>query len=349
MTALSDYDYELPEDRIAMEPLADRAASKLLALDKLTGEVRHLHFRDCISLLRPDDVLVLNRTRVTAVRLLGHRMIEGSLGGAVELLLLRRLGTGQYECLAKPAKRLPVGSKIQFGDRLTATILASGEGGLKTVLLEPEEEIERVGIAPLPPYIKKPLKERERYQTVYARQTAENGSAAAPTAGLHFTKELLDQIRATGVEIAEVELSIGLDTFRPIQSDNLEAHQMQGETCHMPEDAAQILREAEGRIIAVGTTSARTIESFGRLAGSREQIQAGSLESKLFLHPGNPPQFFDALFTNFHMPRTSMLVMLSALAGREAVLNAYRQALQENYRFLSFGDSMFVGNLPEKS
>jgi S-adenosylmethionine:tRNA ribosyltransferase-isomerase len=378
MERLSDYDYVLPEDRIAQTPLEDRAASRLLALDKLTGEIRHLTFRQAPQLLQPGDLLVVNRTRVTAARLLGRRLSQstGEPGGQAELLLLKRLpielhGEGCYEALTKPAKRLQVGTRVVFGSPATleATVLELGSDGKRIVRLSPESEIKAHALAPLPPYIHQPLHDRERYQTVYAKSEADSGSAAAPTAGLHFTQEILASLQRQGVELAEVELSIGLDTFRPVQSENLEDHVMHGEWCHLPIETADKIRRCSGSIVAVGTTTARTLETFARFdaitAQNRGQdftfepnpsqfvqnrlrhrdLAPGSLQSKLFLRPGNPFLLVDALFTNFHMPRTSMLMMLSAMAGREHVLAAYQEALKEGYRFLSFGDSMFIGNL----
>jgi S-adenosylmethionine:tRNA ribosyltransferase-isomerase len=354
MDRLSDYDFDLPPELIAQEPLADRAASRLLAVDRRSGERRHLHFTDAPKLLRKGDLLVVNRTRVTALRLLGQRLRSDgepntTTHSNAELLLLRRESPGVYEALTRPAKRLKPGTRLVFGDppALFATVLEARDEGLRIVSIEPEEAIERHAIAPLPPYIKRPLANRERYQTIYAK-ASDQGSAAAPTAGLHFTPEILQSIRQRGVEIAEVELAIGLDTFRPIQSETLDAHQMHGERCLLPPETAEKIAGTKGRIVAVGTTTARTLETFARLGDDPKRPPPGATESRLFLHPRNRPILVDALFTNFHMPRTSMLVMLSAFADRELILDAYAEARVQSYRWLSFGDCMFLGELPDQ-
>lgn len=336
MHRLSDYDYELPPDLIAQTPLADRAASRLLWLHRDTGQVEHRHFRDVSEILRPDDLLVMNDTRVTARRLLGHK----PTGAAVELLVLRRCANGQYEVLAKPGKRLQPGAVVELENGLRAAIVENRGEGRKTVLFEGNGDIDEVighsGAVPLPPYIHESLADEERYQTVYARAP---GSAAAPTAGLHFTSEILRTLRSKGIQTAFVTLDVGLDTFRPVTSENLEEHVMHGEVCSVPDATAQVMASCKGRVIAVGTTSVRTLETF---ACGKRALRAGSTTSTLFIRPGFDFQIVDGMFTNFHMPRTTMLVMLAAFAGREYVMAAYEEAISERYRFLSFGDSMLI-------
>ena len=330
------FDYLLPAERIAQQPLADRAASKMLHLDRATGQVHHRVFRDCPSLLREGDLLVLNDTRVSAVRLLGQK----PTGAAVEFFLLRDRGNGLYETLVKPGRRLRPGSVVEFEQGLAGRVEAQMPDSRRLVLLthptSVPEALAAVGRVPLPPYIHEELQDPDRYQTVYART---DGSSAAPTAGLHFTPEILDAIRDLGVALSTVTLDVGLDTFRPIEAENVDDHPMQGERCRVPDDTAEAVANCRGRVIAVGTTTVRTLETFAR--GPR-RLEPGETVSKLFLKPGSEFQIVDGMFTNFHMPRTTMLLMLAALAGPEAVLAAYREALAADYRFLSFGDSMLV-------
>ncbi len=330
MDLLSDYDYHLPVESIAQAPLADRAASKLLVLDKHTGEVSHHVFRECVELLRPGDLLVMNDTRVTARRLFGER----PSGGKVEALLLREIEPLVWEALVKPGKRLRIGSEITFPDALLASVTDVHDDGRRTLRFNADPS--NAGAVPLPPYITRLLADAERYQTVYAR---EGGSAAAPTAGLHFSPEILTALQAKGVNIAYVTLDVGLDTFRPVQAERLEEHQMHGERCSIPVETAIAIQNAKGRVIAVGTTTVRTLES--RAVGLR-QVDPGEMTTKIFIRPGYEFKIVDGMFTNFHMPRTTMLMMLSAMAGRENVLRSYASALAEGYRFLSFGDSMLI-------
>lgn len=336
MDRLSDYDYVLPESLIAQTPLEDRSASRLLHLDKRSGAVAHRRFADVIDLLEPADVLVLNDTRVSALRLKGRKQT----GGAVEALLLHPLNATTFEALLKPGRRLTTGSRIKFDDGLEATVLAGDEDGVRTIQFDPVSDfatrLARNGTVPLPPYIHEPLADSERYQTVYASHI---GSAAAPTAGLHFTEDILERLTAKGVAIAKVTLHVSLDTFRPVQVEDLAEHVMHGERCIISPETAEAVNRRTGRLIAVGTTSVRTLETF---ATTNRQIEFGERDSKLFIRPGYEWKVVDAMFTNFHLPRTTMLAMISALAGRDAIFQAYREAIELQYRFLSFGDSMFI-------
>jgi S-adenosylmethionine:tRNA ribosyltransferase-isomerase len=333
---LSDYDYLLPEERIAQTPLPDRAASRLLHLERLTGIVHHRVFSEVVDLLNPGDLLVLNDTRVSAVRLLGHK----PTGGAVEALLIREEAPGVYEALLKPGRRMRPGAKVVFEGDLAAEVLEEREEGRKTIRFEPRDDLkdrlQTFGLAPLPPYIREGLRDKERYQTVYG---AHEGSAAAPTAGLHFTPEILERLRAKGIETARVTLHVGLDTFRPVQAEDPSEHPIHGETCVLSQETAAKIAESEGRIIAVGTTTVRTLETF---AIDRRRVEPGERVSRLFIRPGYDFRIVDGMFTNFHMPRTTMLMMISAMAGRDRVMQAYHEALAESYRFLSFGDSMLI-------
>lgn len=359
--ALSQFDYDLPEALIAQVPLADRSASRLMVVHRDSGQIEHRKFTDCPDYFRPDDVLVLNETKVTAVRLIGSRVPKNLATSAigspestakVELLLVRPSAEPfQYWALTKPAKRLTIGTKIKFDlvadpGTLEAVVTGIGEAGLREIQFTGGEISEKLGAisnAPLPPYIHEKLKDVDRYQTVYHDRSQSVGSVAAPTAGLHFTEEMLARIAATGVKIAKVNLTVGLDTFRPIQTENISDHAMHGEFCVMPEAVAETINRCLGRVIAVGTTSARTIETFARepkAAGAR--VGFGSVTTSIFLHPRNKFQVVDAMFTNFHMPRTTMLLMISALAGRDLIFRAYQKAVEEKYRFLSFGDSMLI-------
>ena len=335
-----DFWYDLPEELIAQTPLMQRDGSRLLVLDKDSGEVRHQHFYDIIDYLQPGDCLVMNDSRVLPARLLGHR----PTGGAVELLLLRDLGEKRWECLARPGKKLQVGAQVEFGDgELTATVVAVQEDGNRVVEFHYEgiflEVLERLGKMPLPPYIKAELADQERYQTVYSKEV---GSAAAPTAGLHFTTELLERIRAKGVNTAFVTLHVGLGTFRTVKAEEISEHHMHSELCMMSSETADMLnktRQQGGRIICVGTTSCRTVESLVNDDGS---FEAKSKWTEIFIYPGYRFKALDALITNFHLPESTLVMLVSALAGRENVLGAYNIAVQEKYRFFSFGDAMFI-------
>lgn len=335
MDRLSDYDYHLPDELIAQTPLEDRAGSRLLWVRR-AGQLEDLTFRSVPDLLSPGDVLVMNDTRVSAVRLLGKK----TTGAAVEALILREVGEGQFEVLLKPGKRLQPGAAILFAEGLEARVVANFDEGLKLLEFAPtlglKQKIEMAGLTPLPPYIHEALADKERYQTVYG---VNQGSAAAPTAGLHFTPELLEVIRAKGVEIAKVTLHVGLDTFRPVQVENLADHAMHGEVCEISEQSSDLINRASGRVIAVGTTSVRTLES---LATGPKSVDSGSKQTRLFIRPGYKFQVVDGMFTNFHLPKTTMLVMLSAMIGRNSLLDAYAHAIENRYRFLSFGDSMLV-------
>jgi S-adenosylmethionine:tRNA ribosyltransferase-isomerase len=333
---LSDFDYELPPEAIAQTPLSDRAASKLLHLDRRTGEIRDRVFREVVDILQPGDLLVVNNTRVTALRLFGRR----PTGAQVELLLLEEESAGIYTALARPGRRLRPGATVEFDEGLTGVILADLDGARKRVRFEPAEgladRLAKIGRVPLPPYITSALADAERYQTVYA---VAKGSAAAPTAGLHFTPEILRALRAKGVEVAEVTLDVSIDTFRPVADDDPENHRMHGENCSLSPATARAVQACRGRIIAVGTTSARTLESF---AIGRKKVESGSQVTRLFIRPDYDFQVVDGMFTNFHMPRTTMLLMVAALASPESIRKSYRHALGSEYRFLSFGDSMLI-------
>ncbi|HLK16611.1 MAG TPA: tRNA preQ1(34) S-adenosylmethionine ribosyltransferase-isomerase QueA [Fimbriimonadaceae bacterium] len=340
MDRLSDYDYNLPPELIAQEPLADRAASRLLVLNRSDATIQHRRFSDFPELLAPGDVMVVNETRVTALRLEGAR---ADTGGRVELLVLRRLPIGGFVCLAKPARRLGPGILLEFEGGLSAEVVGLGPHGERIVKFSDPARLSEVGRVPLPPYITHQLEEAERYQTIYARPGSDAGSAAAPTAGLHFTPAVLEAVRARGVVVAAVSLEVGIDTFRPVQVDDIESHEMHGERCTLTPEAAEAIASAAGRVVAVGTTTARTLETFARREGSRgRRFSPGTTVSKLFLRPGQEFRIVDSLLTNFHLPRTTLLMMLSAFAGRETIMRAYAEAVQERYRLLSFGDAMFV-------
>lgn len=336
MDRLSDYDYRLPEELIAQRPRADRSASRLLYLHRDSGLVEHRRFDEVPDLLEPGDLLILNDTRVTARRLLGVR----PSGGKVEVLLLAPEGDGVFRALAKPGRRLKPGATILFSEKLTAEVAEDLGEGVKRLRFHASrnlsELIERAGEVPLPPYIQHALPDSERYQTVYARAP---GSSAAPTAGLHFTQEILSALRRKGIATAFVTLDVGLDTFRPVQSEDLGGHRMHGERCEMPEATAQAIESSRGRVIAVGTTAVRTLESF---AVAKGRVAPGTKVSRLFIRPGYRFQVAQGLFTNFHLPRTTMLMLVSALCSRDSLLAAYREAIERRYRFLSFGDSMLV-------
>lgn len=335
-----DFYYELPEELIAQTPLQRRDASRLMVLSRSTGEIAHKHFYDIIDYLNPGDCLVLNDSRVLPARLLGRR----PSGGAVEVLLLRDLGDKKWECLCRPGRKMREGDTVSFGDgELTATVRRVCEDGNRVVEFRYQgiflEVLERLGKMPLPPYIKAELPDQERYQTVYSREV---GSAAAPTAGLHFTEELLERIRAKGVKTAFVTLHVGLGTFRPVKAEDVLEHHMHSELCMMNEQTAQILNETKksgGRVICVGTTSCRTLESLVNEDGT---FSAKSKWTDIFIYPGYEFKAMDGLITNFHLPESTLVMLVSAFAGREHVLNAYQKAVEERYRFFSFGDAMFI-------
>ena len=335
-----DFWYDLPEELIAQTPLMQRDTSRLLVLDRESGSITHRHFFDIIEYLHPGDCLVMNDSRVLPARLLGHR----PTGGAVELLLLRDLGDKKWECLAKPGRKLQKGQEVVFGNgELTATITEVLDDGNRVVEFHYEgiflEVLERLGKMPLPPYIKAELQDQERYQTVYSREV---GSAAAPTAGLHFTNELLEKIRQKGIKTAFVTLHVGLGTFRPVKAETIAEHHMHSELCMMCEETAQILNEtkaAGGRVICVGTTSCRTLES---LVNDDGTFAAKSRWTDIFIYPGYTFKAMDGLITNFHLPESTLVMLVSAFAGRENVLAAYEEAVREKYRFFSFGDAMTI-------
>lgn len=338
----ADFDFHLPEELIAQTPLEKRDASRLLIVNHETGQMEDTHFDAIIDQLHPGDALVMNDTRVLPARLHGEKP---ETGGHVELLLLKNIAGDDWEVLAKPAKRLKVGAAISFGDgRLTATVLEELEHGGRIVRFHYQgiflEVLESLGEMPLPPYIHEKLKDRERYQTVYAK---ENGSAAAPTAGLHFTKELLAQIEAKGVKLVYLTLHVGLGTFRPVSVDNVDEHEMHSEFYTLSDEAAETLRQVKAsgkRVIAVGTTSIRTLETIGSKFNG--EIKADSGWTNIFIKPGYDWKVVDAFSTNFHLPKSTLVMLVSAFAGRELVLSAYQHAIDEKYRFFSFGDAMFI-------
>ncbi|MGN8967822.1 tRNA preQ1(34) S-adenosylmethionine ribosyltransferase-isomerase QueA [Intestinimonas sp. HCP28S3_D6] len=337
----SDFYYDLPQELIAQTPLDRRDGSRLMVLDKNTGAVKHMHFYDLPSLLRPGDCLVLNDSRVLPARLLGHREPGG---GAAEVLLLNDKGDKTWECLARPGKKMKPGTKLSFGDGLlTAEVTETLEGGNRLVRFHYDgiflELLEQLGKMPLPPYIKAELQDPERYQTVYSREV---GSAAAPTAGLHFTKELLEQIQAMGVSLAYVTLHVGLGTFRPVKEEEITDHEMHSEYCMISKETAETINETRrkgGRVICVGTTSCRTIESWAAEDGTLKESAGWT---NIYIYPGYRFKVLDALITNFHLPESTLVMLVSALAGREHILAAYEEAVREKYRFFSFGDAMFI-------
>ncbi len=336
----SDFMYDLPERLIAQTPLARRDGSRLLVLDKRTGGMEHRHFYELPAFLRPGDCMVLNDSRVIPARLIGSR----PTGGAVEVVLLRDLGDNCWECLTRPGRKMREGSRAIFGGgELTGQVESVRADGNRVIRFDYQgiflEVLERLGRMPLPPYIKEQLDDPERYQTVYS---AHPGSAAAPTAGLHFTNELLDRIRAMGVDVRFVTLHVGLGTFRPVKAENIEDHEMHSEFCTVPAETAAAVnrtKEAGGRIVAVGTTSCRTLESF---TGEDGVLRPESGWTDIFIYPGYRFKCIDALVTNFHLPGSTLVMLVSALAGRENILNAYAEAVRQEYRFFSFGDAMFI-------
>lgn len=344
---VSDYDYFLPEEQIAQDPLADRSSSKLLVLDKNTGETSHHVFKEIIDYLNPGDCLCINNTKVIPARLIGRK----KTGGVVEVLLLKRLEDekSKWEVLTRPGKKARVGDEIIFGGEgpedfdLLCRVTEVKEDGNRIVEFEYdgifEEILDKLGQMPLPPYITHILEDKNRYQTVYAKI---EGSAAAPTAGLHFTNELLEQIKEKGVKVVSVTLHVGLGTFRPVQVENILDHKMHSEYYEVSEETAKILNETKangGRIISVGTTSTRTLES---VTDENGIVHAGSGETQIFIYPGYKFKAIDGLITNFHLPKSTLIMLVSALAGRKNVLNAYKEAVEKKYRFFSFGDAMFI-------
>lgn len=338
---VKDFNYELPEELIAQEPLEDRSASRLLIMDRKTGEIRHSVFREVVGELKPGDCLVLNNTRVIPARLFG---VKEETGAAIQVLLLKRREKDVWETLVKPGKKARPGAVLSFGEGLLkGTVVGMAEEGNRLIRFSYEgifeEILDRLGQMPLPPYITHPLQDKNRYQTVYAEH---DGSAAAPTAGLHFTEELLKEIKAKGVEIVNVTLHVGLGTFRPVKEDVVENHHMHSEFFCIEEDAAKAVNRAkkEGRrVICVGTTSCRTLES---AADGRGFVRAMSGWTEIFIYPGYRFKCMDGLITNFHLPQSTLLMLVSALAGKEHVLAAYEEAVRERYRFFSFGDAMLV-------
>ena len=339
---VKDFNYELPEELIAQDPLEDRSSSRLLMLDKRTGKIRHGVFRDIIGELRRGDCLVINNTKVIPARLFG---VKEETGAAIEVLLLKRREKDLWETLVRPGKKARPGTVISFGEGLLrGTVTDVVEEGNRLIRFSHagifEEILDRLGQMPLPPYITHPLQDKNRYQTVYAKH---DGSAAAPTAGLHFTEELLEELREKGVEIVNVTLHVGLGTFRPVKEDVVENHHMHSEFFCIDEDAAEAINRAKGegrRVICVGTTSCRTLES---AADERGFVKAASGWTEIFIYPGYRFKCMDGLITNFHLPQSTLLMLVSAFAGREHVLAAYEEAVRERYRFFSFGDAMYIG------
>ncbi len=336
----SDYNYVLPKELIAQRPMPQRDQSRLMLLNRRTGEISHHRFYELVDYLQEGDVLVLNDSRVLPARLYGQR----ETGGAVEVLLLTDKGDDVWECLTRPGRKTKKGTGLTFGDgELRALVLGEESDGKRLIKFDYEgiflEELEKLGHMPLPPYIHEELEDTERYQTVYAREL---GSAAAPTAGLHFTQELLDKIKTQGVELAYVTLHVGLGTFRPVKEEELENHEMHSEFCQIPERTAELVNRAKqngGRIICVGTTSCRTVESFAAEDGT---LTPCSGWTSMFIYPGYNFKCMDGLVTNFHLPESTLIMLVSAFAGREHVLAAYDEAVSERYRFFSFGDAMLI-------
>ena len=338
---LKDFNYDLPEELIAQDPLEDRSSSRLMVLHKDTGRIEHKIFRDIIDYLNPGDCLVINDTKVIPARLMG---IKEDTGAAIEVLLLKRNADDVWECLVKPGKKARTGARIIFGEGLlVGEIVDVIEDGNRMIKFHYEgifeEILDKLGQMPLPPYITHKLQDKNRYQTVYARN---EGSAAAPTAGLHFTKELLEKIKEKGVNVVSITLHVGLGTFRPVKVDKIEEHHMHTETFNISKEAADTInraRDAGGRVIAVGTTSCRTLESAAADDGT---IPARSGDTDIFIYPGYKFKAIDCLITNFHLPESTLIMLVSALAGRDNIMNAYETAVKERYRFFSFGDAMFI-------
>jgi S-adenosylmethionine:tRNA ribosyltransferase-isomerase len=333
---LSDYDYDLPTDRIAQTPVDPRDASRLLVVHRNTGRIEHRQFRDVLEYLRAGDVLVVNSSRVRAARLWGRK----ATGGRVEVLLLKPVGDGVWETLVSPGKNAPPGGHLEMEGGISAEVLDRTPAGGRLIRFSGngsiEEALEAIGEVPLPPYITTRLEDPTRYQTVYARAL---GSAAAPTAGLHFTPELLDRARAMGIRVADVTLHIGLDTFRPVKVDELDHHVMHSEWYEIAAETARMVNEATGRVIAVGTTTVRALESAAR---RDSKVQPGADATRLFLRPGAEFAVVEGMVTNFHLPKSTLLMLVSAFAGRELIMKAYREAVESGYRFFSFGDAMLI-------
>lgn len=337
----SDFYYDLPQELIAQEPLSERDKSRLMVLDKVTGEVEHKHFYNIEDMINPGDALILNDTRVLPARLYG---VKEDTGGAIEFLLLNKHSLDTWEVILKPGRRAKPGARFVFGDgKLKAEILDVINEGNRLVKFEYdgvfENVLDELGEMPLPPYITKKLEDKDRYQTVFAKH---NGSAAAPTAGLHFTPELLDRLKAKGVKIGYVTLHVGLGTFRPVKADEITEHKMHSEFYVLPEETAELINKTKaegGRIISVGTTATRTLETAGQ---NGLPLTAATGWTDIFIYPGKKFNVIDALITNFHLPESTLIMLVSALAGRENVLNAYKEAVKEKYRFFSFGDAMFI-------
>jgi S-adenosylmethionine:tRNA ribosyltransferase-isomerase len=333
---LSEFDYLLPEELIAQEPLAERDRSRLLVVDRRTGAIEHRLFPDLLDYLRDDDLMVMNDTRVVAARIVGRK----ETGGRAEALLLRRLSPGVWEAMVKPGRRVQVGARIEFDQGLIGEVVERTDTGGRILRFsaesDPEELLASVGRVPLPPYIHKPLADPERYQTVYA---AQEGSAAAPTAGLHFTPAMLGEIRRRGIRIVFVTLHVGIATFRPVRTESIEDHRMHTELFEISSESAEAINSAPARIVCVGTTTARALES---AAEARRKVRAAVEETSLFIRPGYEFKVVESLVTNFHMPRSTLLVMVGAFAGTELVRKAYREAIRNQYRFLSFGDAMML-------
>lgn len=333
MQRLSDYEFELPERLIAQTPLDDRSASRLMVVKRSENSIQHKKFSDLPELLAAGDLIVLNNTKVTARRLFGTK----ETGGQVELLILGlHLPPNQFRALTRPAKRLRVGTKILLQYGITAVVTEELEEGLRIVEMSAVDEFDKLGEIPLPPYIHERLSQESRYQTVYSK---ESGSSAAPTAGLHFTPELLQTLSQQEIEQAEVTLSVGIDTFRPVSTETITDHKMHGELCEISAQTAEKINGTSGRIVAVGTTVTRTLESFATDSG---ELLCGRKNTDIFIFPGYEFKVVDAMLTNFHLPKTSMLMMISAFANRDLILHAYAEAVQHEYRFLSFGDAMMI-------
>lgn len=337
----SDYYYDLPEELIAQDPLSDRSSSRLMVLNKETGEIEHHHFYEIVNYLHEGDMLVLNNTKVIPARLYGTKVDTGAV---IEVLLLKRLEDSSFECLVKPGKKARPGCKLSFGDGLLmGEIIDVVEEGNRIIKFTFdgifEEILDQLGEMPLPPYIHNKLEDKTRYQTVYAKF---DGSAAAPTAGLHFTNELLDELKNKGVDIRFVTLHVGLGTFRPVKEDNLINHHMHTEFCQIDKETADAINEAKAagrRVICVGTTSVRTVES---MADRKGHVECGSKDTDIFIYPGYDFKIPDGLITNFHLPESTLIMLVAALVGRENILNAYKKAVEEKYRFFSFGDAMLI-------
>ena len=342
---VTDFNFELPQELIAQDPLEDRAASRLLVLNKETGNISHRHFLDIRQYLKKGDCLVINDTKVIPARLIGHKL---GTDAKIEVLLLKRKSDNVWETLVKPGKKMKEGAEVSFGDGLLkGTVVGVVDEGNRLIQFEYdgifEEILDQLGQMPLPPYITHQLKDKSRYQTVYAKH---DGSAAAPTAGLHFTQELLQEIQDMGVTIAHVTLHVGLGTFRPVKVDTIEEHHMHSEFYVVEEEEAKKINDTKkngGRVICVGTTSCRTLES---ATGEDGVLKAGSGWTDIFIYPGYRFKILDCLITNFHLPESTLVMLVSALAGREHILNAYQEAIKERYRFFSFGDAMFITNDP---